>query len=102
MQDRIVIGMKEQEIGMKTIILYLIAINVVTFLVYGLDKWKAMRDAWRISETTLLLLAAAGGSVGALLGMQIFRHKTKHVKFTVGVPAILLVQVALGIWWLLR
>ena len=87
---------------MKTIILYLIAINVVTFLVYGLDKWKAMRDAWRISETTLLLLAAAGGSVGALLGMQIFRHKTKHVKFTVGVPAILLVQVALGIWWLLR
>ena len=94
--------MKEQTGDMKTIILYLIAINVVTFLVYGLDKWKAMRDAWRISETTLLLLAAAGGSVGALLGMQIFRHKTKHVKFTVGVPAILLVQVALGIWWLLR
>ena len=87
---------------MKTTILYLIAINVVTFLVYGLDKWKAKRDAWRISETTLLLLAAAGGSVGALLGMQIFRHKTKHVKFTVGVPAILLVQVALVIWWLLR
>ena len=87
---------------MKTIILYLIAINVVTFLVYGLDKWKAKRDAWRISETTLLLLAAAGGSVGALLGMQIFRHKTKHVKFTVGVPVILLVQVALVIWWLLR
>ena len=94
--------MKEQEIGMKQILLYLIAINVVAFLVYGLDKWKAKRDAWRISETTLLLLAAAGGSVGALLGMQIFRHKTKHVKFTVGVPAILLVQVALGIWWLLR
>jgi uncharacterized membrane protein YsdA (DUF1294 family) len=87
---------------MKTIILYLIAINVVTFLVYGLDKWKAKRDAWRISESTLLLLAAAGGSVGALLGMQIFRHKTKHVKFTVGVPVILLVQVALAIWWLVR
>ena len=93
--------MKEQTGDMKTIILYLIAINVVTFLVYGLDKWKAKRDAWRISESTLLLLAAAGGSVGALLGMQIFRHKTKHVKFTVGVPAILLVQVALVIWWLL-
>ena len=87
---------------MKQILLYLIGINVVTFLVYGLDKWKAKRDAWRISESTLLLLAAAGGSVGALLGMQIFRHKTKHVKFTVGVPAILLVQVALVIWWLLR
>ena len=94
--------MKEQTGDMKTILLYLIAINVVTFLVYGLDKWKAKRDAWRISETTLLLLAAAGGSVGALLGMQIFRHKTKHVKFTVGVPVILLVQVALVIWWLLR
>ena len=92
--------MKEQAGDMKTIILYLIAINVVTFLVYGLDKWKAKRDAWRISETTLLLLAAAGGSVGALLGMQIFRHKTKHVKFTVGVPAILIVQVAIAIWWL--
>ena len=87
---------------MKQILLYLIGINVVTFLVYGLDKWKAKRDAWRISESTLLLLAAAGGSVGALLGMQIFRHKTKHVKFTVGVPVILLVQVALVIWWLLR
>ena len=71
---------------MKTIILYLIGINVITLLVYGLDKWKAKRDAWRISESMLLLLAAAGGSVGALLGMQIFRHKTKHVKFTVGVP----------------
>ena len=94
------IGMKEQTGDMKTIILYLIGINVVTLLVYGLDKWKAKRDAWRISESTLLLLAAAGGSVGALLGMQIFRHKTKHVKFTVGVPAILIVQVAIAIWWL--
>ena len=96
------IGMKEQAGDMKTIILYLIGINVVTFLVYGLDKWKAKRDAWRISESTLLLLAAAGGSVGALLGMQIFRHKTKHVKFMAGVPAILFVQVALVIWWRVR
>lgn len=87
---------------MKAIILYLIAINVVTFLVYGLDKWKAKQDAWRISESTLLLLAAAGGSVGALLGMQIFRHKTKHVKFTVGVPVILFVQIAIAIWWVTR
>lgn len=87
---------------MKEIILYLIAINVVTFLVYGLDKWKAKRDAWRIKESTLLLLAVVGGSVGALLGMQVFRHKTKHVQFTVGVPVILLVQIALVIWWLLR
>ena len=87
---------------MKEIILYLIAINVVTFLVYGLDKWKAKRDAWRIKESTLLLLAVVGGSVGALLGMQVFRHKTKHVQFTVGVPVILLAQIALVVWWLLR
>ena len=87
---------------MKEIILYLIAINVVTFLIYGLDKWKAKRDAWRIKESTLLLLAVVGGSVGALLGMQVFRHKTKHVQFTVGVPVILLAQIALVVWWLLR
>ena len=87
---------------MKEIILYLIAINVITFLIYGLDKWKAKRDAWRIKESTLLLLAVVGGSVGALLGMQVFRHKTKHVQFTVGVPVILLAQIALVVWWLLR
>ena len=87
---------------MKEIPLYLAAINVVTFLVYGLDKWKAKQGAWRIKESTLLLLAAVGGSVGALLGMQTFRHKTKHLQFTVGVPLILLVQIGLAVWWLLR
>ena len=87
---------------MKEISLYLAAINVVTFLVYGLDKWKAKQGAWRIKESTLLLLAAVGGSVGALLGMQAFRHKTKHLQFTVGVPLILLVQIGLAVWWLLR
>ena len=84
---------------MKEILLYLAAINVVTFLVYGLDKWKAKQGAWRIKESTLLLLAAVGGSVGALLGMQTFRHKTKHLQFTVGVPLILLVQIGLAVWW---
>ena len=87
---------------MKEILLYLAAINVVTFLVYGLDKWKAKQGAWRIKESTLLLLAAVGGSVGALLGMQVFRHKTKHLQFTVGVPLILLVQIGLAVWWLMR
>ena len=87
---------------MKEILLYLAAINVVTFLVYGLDKWKAKQGAWRVKESTLLLLAAVGGSVGALLGMQVFRHKTKHLQFTVGVPLILLVQIALVVWWLMR
>ena len=78
------------------IIYYLIGINVLTFLAFGLDKWKARRDRWRIPEATLLLLAVLGGSVGALLGMCVFHHKTKHLKFASGVPLILLAQVALA------
>lgn len=87
---------------MKILILYLVFINLLTFAAYGIDKRKAQKNAWRIKESTLLLLAAVGGSVGALLGMQIFRHKTKHPKFTVGVPLILLVQIGLAVWWVLR
>ena len=87
---------------MKILILYLVFINLLTFAAYGIDKRKAQKNAWRIKESTLLLLAAAGGSVGALLGMQIFRHKTKHPNFTVGVPLILLVQIGLAVWWVLR
>ena len=75
--------------------IYLIGINVLTFLIYGVDKWKAQRDKWRIPEDTLIWLAIAGGSVGALLGMNLFRHKTKHRKFFLGIPAILLVQLGL-------
>ena len=75
--------------------IYLIGINVLTFLIYGADKWKAQRDKWRIPEDTLIWLAVAGGSVGALLGMNLFRHKTKHRKFFLGIPAILLVQLGL-------
>lgn len=75
--------------------IYLIVINVLTFLIYGVDKWKAQRDKWRIPEDTLIWLAVAGGSVGALLGMNLFRHKTKHRKFFLGIPAILLVQLGL-------
>ncbi len=75
---------------------WLAVINIVTFLAYGLDKWKARHHRWRISEGMLLFLAAAGGSAGALLAMYGFRHKTKHRKFTAGVPAILCAQIALG------
>ena len=75
--------------------IYLIGINVLTFLIYGVDKWKAQRDRWRIPEDTLIWLAVAGGSVGALLGMNLFRHKAKHRKFFLGIPAILLVQLGL-------
>jgi uncharacterized membrane protein YsdA (DUF1294 family) len=80
---------------MKTELYYLIAINIVTFIVYGIDKVKAMKGKWRISEATLLILAAIGGSIGALLGMKIWHHKTMHKKFKYGLPLILLVQIAL-------
>ncbi len=83
------------------VFLSLFLINLVTFLVYGLDKLKAKRDKRRIRERTLFLLAIFGGSIGALLGMRLFRHKTRHWYFRWGIPAILLLQIALcaGIWW---
>ncbi len=97
---------------------YLIVINIVTFLVYGIDKAaskrgqrqtrlsyaarkqarpkvKAKQGSWRISEATLLILAVIGGSIGALLGMKIWHHKTMHKKFKYGLPLILLAQIAL-------
>ncbi len=81
---------------------WLIAINLVTFAVYGADKRRARRGAWRVPEKTLFLLPLLGGSVGALLGMRVFRHKTKHWYFVWGVPAILLAQMALAVWLLCR
>ena len=83
-------------------VIYPIGINVLTFLIYGIDKWKARRGKWRIPEDPLIWLAIAGGSIGALLGMYVFRHKTQHRKFTLSVLAILLVQVALIYFFLLR
>ena len=81
---------------------YLAAVNVVTFTVYGIDKRKARRGTWRVPEKTLFLLPLLGGSVGALLGMKVFRHKTKHWYFVWGIPAILLAQRALTVWLWLR
>ena len=79
----------------ETLLYYLIVINVIAFLMYGMDKWKAKRGSWRISEATLLLMAVAGGSIGALLGMNVWHHKTMHKKFKYGLPLILLAQLAL-------
>lgn len=80
------------------VILYLLIINIITFFTYGIDKLKAKKGKWRIPEATLLLLAAIGGSLGALLAMKEWHHKTKHKKFTLGVPAILAAQFALAIF----
>ena len=79
-------------------LIYLLAINAVTFIIYGIDKYKAKHAKWRISEATLLLLAVLGGSVGAWCGMKVWHHKTMHKKFKYGVPVILLLQVALTVW----
>ena len=74
---------------------YLLASNAVTFIVYGIDKYKAKKAKWRIPEATLLLLAVLGGSIGAWMGMKVWHHKTMHKKFKYGIPAILLIQIAL-------
>lgn len=77
---------------------YLVIINLMTFIAYGMDKRKAKKGKWRIPEKTLLLFAVLGGSVGALLGMYLFHHKTKHAKFTIGVPVILALQIGAVIY----
>lgn len=77
------------------IIAYLLIINAVSFVVYGVDKYKARHQKWRIPEATLLTLAAIGGAAGALLGMVVFRHKTKHLRFVLLVPLFVLVWAAL-------
>ena len=81
---------------------YILGINVIAFLVYGIDKLKAKRGKWRIPESTLLLLAAIGGSVGAWLGMKVWHHKTMHKKFQYGVPLLLILQLALGAYLCIR
>ena len=80
------------------VLLYLIIVNAAAFLLMLVDKLKAKRGAWRIPERTLIGSALIGGSIGALMGMYTFRHKTKHLKFTVGIPVILVAQIVLAIW----
>ena len=81
------------------IVIYcLLTINALAFIVYGIDKLKARKGRWRISEATLLLLAIVGGSVGAWLGMKVWHHKTMHLKFKYGLPAIILLQLALAVY----
>ena len=97
----------------RSSLLALLAMNVVTFFMYGIDKWrsisgrllpkgrkKAKKYKWRISEATLLGMAVIGGSIGAWLGMRVWHHKTLHKKFKYGVPAIIIVQLAIIIYYL--
>ncbi|MBQ7443466.1 MAG: DUF1294 domain-containing protein [Bacteroidaceae bacterium] len=79
----------------KIVIIYLVIINVVTFFMYGIDKWKAKKSKQRIRETALLGLAVLGGSIGAWSGMKVWHHKTLHKKFRFGVPAIIIIQLLL-------
>ena len=80
------------------IIYYLLVINAVAFIIYGIDKLKARKGRWRISEATLLLLAIVGGSIGSWLGMKAWHHKTMHRKFQYGLPVIFLLQLALAVY----
>lgn len=77
-------------------VLYLVIANLAAFLMYGADKRRAKKNRWRISEKALIMVALIGGSVGALGGMYLFRHKTKHVKFIIGVPVILVIQILIA------
>ena len=77
---------------MKLLLYYLLIINAAGFLLMLVDKWKARKNRWRVRESTLLLIAALGGSVGSLAGMYLFRHQTRHLKFTLGIPLILATQ----------
>ena len=83
---------------MKYFLLYLLLINAAAFVLMLVDKLKARKNLWRIPERTLFGAALLGGSIGALLGMYTFHHKTKHLSFTLGMPAILIAQIALAVF----
>ncbi|MBQ9312805.1 MAG: DUF1294 domain-containing protein [Bacteroidales bacterium] len=86
----------------KYICIVLFVLNIISFICFAVDKYKAKRGKWRISEKTLLLLAICGGSIGAFLGMKTFHHKTKHNKFKFGVPIILFLHILILIFYLTK
>ena len=96
--------MKEiiESIGIKNIVIYLIVINIIGFFIMGIDKWKAKNNAWRIPENTLFGITALGGGIRTIAGMYTFRHKTKKAKFTVGLPGILILEIAFIIYELIK
>ncbi|MCQ2594189.1 MAG: DUF1294 domain-containing protein [Treponemataceae bacterium] len=90
------------KIALICLFVYLLAVNIVGFALMGSDKKKAKKGAWRIPEATLFLAAILGGSIGSILGMQVFRHKTQHWYFKYGMPAILILQLALAAFIILK
>ena len=87
---------------MHLLFIYLAIINAISFLLMLVDKYKAKKNLWRIPERTLMGFAAIGGSIGALAGMYLVRHKTKHLKFTVGIPVILFLHVLIAVWLIVK
>ena len=86
----------------KNIILYFIIINIIGFLIMWVDKQKAKKGRWRIPEKTLFIVTALGGGIGTISGMYTFRHKTKKMKFTVGMPTILITEIVLIIYVIIK
>lgn len=87
---------------LKEVSIYLLAVNIIGFLAMGIDKFKAKQGMWRTKEKTLFLIATFGGSIGTIIGMYTFRHKTKHNSFVVGMPIILIVQISILIYLLIK
>lgn len=88
--------------NLREILIYLLIINIVGFLAMGIDKFKAKQGLWRTKEKTLFIIAMIGGSIGSLIGMYTFRHKTKHNSFVVGFPVVLVAQIGLIIYLFLK
>lgn len=84
----------------EVVLIYLLTINALGFLLMTVDKYKARKNLWRIPESTLMTIALIGGSIGSLMGMYTVRHKTKHLKFTLGIPVILVLQIVVVFWLL--
>ena len=91
-----------QSIGINRIIIYLLLINIIAFLAMGIDKWKAKKGAWRIPEQTLLSLVFLGGGIGGIAGMYVFRHKTQKPRFFIGFPTILIAEIAIMIYIMVK
>lgn len=89
-------------IPLHVVLAYFITVNVLGFVLFGIDKWKAKHDKWRISEATLLSLTVIGGSIGTWVGMKVWHHKTMHKKFKYGIPLVMVLQLALLLFTLYR